>query len=253
MTGALADVAGAAIEIVIARADRIDTATLAQLRAELPTWRQERADGYYHERDRAASITVFALLQRLWAETRGPSPLPAIERGRYGKPGFVGVRGVEFNVSHDASICVAAMAAAPIGIDVQTRVPFDDGLFTRMAAPGELALRAHFADRDDLSWLWSRKEAVMKRSGVGLQAALDTLDTFAEPGLVSFTVDGVDAVVSVGHGRGIASDLLARCRVRLLEPALNTVDRGATGRAHRVRWRERTLVPTLSDCVPVFG
>ncbi|RJT89953.1 4'-phosphopantetheinyl transferase superfamily protein [Cryobacterium melibiosiphilum] len=226
------------VELVVARTDLIDAATFLRLRAGLPADRRERCDAYYVEHDRHASALTFALLQWLWQERHGAGPMPHVERAANGKPRFVGAAGFEFNLSHDARACVCAVASVPIGVDVQSRVSFDDALFERIAAPAELALRERFRRLGDLAWLWSRKEAVVKQSGVGLRAPLQSIDALTESGLVSFAVDGIDAVISVSVDGAVNDGFLGCCRVRLIEP-IKPVNEMMSS----VVWRERVLLP----------
>ncbi|MBM7411138.1 4'-phosphopantetheinyl transferase [Clavibacter michiganensis] len=195
-------------------------------------------DAHHREDDRRASALAFALLQRMWEERNGTSAMPAVERGRYGKPRLPGAAGFEFNLSHDRQACVCAVASGPVGVDVQSRVPFDGALFERIAAEGERALGERLRRLDDLAWLWSRKEAVVKRCGRGLTAPLRSIDTLAESDLVSFGVEGVDAVISVSVGDASDRGLLRDLRVRLLEPVL-----GTDGDPAPLLWRQTALVP----------
>lgn len=96
-------------EVVIARADLMNEEDFRRIRVGLPADRQERCDAYYRDRDRYSSAVSYALLQYLWRE-RWSGPMPAIERAAYGKPRFSRRPEVEFNWSHDAGICVCAMA-----------------------------------------------------------------------------------------------------------------------------------------------
>lgn len=184
------------ITIAIARSDLVDAATFEALRASVPTWRRDISDAYYRKEDRYASVVSYALLQHLWSR-RSTEPMPDIEWGRHGKPFFHDTAAWHFNWSHDASVCVCAFATVPVGVDVQSRVRYDDGLFDRMAAPAEDGLRDVLRRRDDLSSLWTRKEAVIKRTGRGLSTPLGEVDTLAEPSLVTFSCDEPDFRLSV--------------------------------------------------------
>ncbi|UZN02607.1 4'-phosphopantetheinyl transferase family protein [Cellulomonas sp. S1-8] len=166
------------IDLAIARSDDLDEPELRRLRAGLPVERQERVGRYRRKADRDASVVAFALLQYLWWRRIG-GPLPDVVRGERGKPAFRGVDGWHFNLSHDASVCACVLSPVPVGVDVQSRVPFEDRLFESIAAPGERHLRDELLRADDLSPLWTRKEAVVKRTGRGLSTPLREVDTAA--------------------------------------------------------------------------
>lgn len=205
------------IDLAIARSDLVDEAAFGVLRAGVPPGRRERSDAYHRPRDRYASVVSFSLLQQLW-RGRFAAPLPPVAVGRYGKPRFVGEEDWHFNLSHDAGVCVAVLGPVPVGVDVQGTVPFDDGLFDRMAAPGEQRLRERLRRSGDLSPLWTRKEAIVKRTGRGLTTPLRDVDTLASPSVLTFAHDDLGVRLSVS-AEGLQPDALgSRLRVRRLAP-----------------------------------
>jgi phosphopantetheinyl transferase len=197
------------IDLAIARSDDLDEPDLRRLRAGLPVGRQERADRYRRRVDRDASVVAFTLLQYLWRRRVGGA-LPDVVRGDRGKPGFRGVDDWRFNLSHDASVCVCVLSPVPMGVDVQSRVPFDDRLFESIAAPGERHLRDELLRADDLSPLWTRKEAVVKRTGRGLSTPLREVDTVA----------ATDALTSSGRSGFRLSLSADGMRAEALQPVL---------------------------------
>ena len=184
------------IDLVFARSDLLDDATFHAIRAGVPPGRRERCDAYHRRADRHASVVAFSLLQHLW-RGRFEVPLPPVVRGRHGKPRFADHQDWHFNLSHDAGVCVAVLAPAPVGVDVQGAVPFDDGLFDRMVAPGEQGLRERLRHSGDLSPLWTRKEALLKRTGRGLATPLSEVDTMVAPELCTFSHDDLGVRLSI--------------------------------------------------------
>ncbi|WIY83743.1 4'-phosphopantetheinyl transferase superfamily protein [Propionimicrobium sp. PCR01-08-3] len=168
---------------------------------------------------------------------------------------------MEFNWSHDAAACVCAIGASPVGIDVQSRVPFDAGLFERIATATERPLRNRFAQADDLSLLWSRKEALIKRTGLGMSASLTGVDTIGESSLVSFSSDEVAAVFSASIDGMSQSGFCHRARVRIAElrpddtspaaddlavaPASDLAATPADDPSTSAAWRARPLAVTI--------
>lgn len=205
------------IEVVIARSDDLDDATFAALRAALPQRRRDRCDRYLRRQDRAACVVAYGLVHLLWAE-RSSDPVPELTIGPFGKPSLAGERGWHFNLSHDASVCVCAAATASVGVDVQSRVPFDEGLFARMCSPGELAWGDVFRRADDLSVLWSRKEALLKRSGTGLAHPLTGVDALSEPEVLTLACDAWGVQISLCVEGWTAAEVSGGMRVRFLAP-----------------------------------
>ncbi|HEU5129949.1 MAG TPA: 4'-phosphopantetheinyl transferase superfamily protein [Glycomyces sp.] len=205
------------IELAIARSDLLDEATFRLLRARVPAERRRKGDRYHRLKDRYASVVSFSLLQHLW-RTGGGGPMPEIVLGRRGKPAFAPPRARHFNWSHDAWVCVCATAPAPVGVDVQSRVPYDEGLFERMAAPSERVLRDRLLRSDDLSALWTRKEAVVKRTGWGLSTPLRHVDTLAARDVLTFSCAEPDFRMSLTVEGLDEQDLLAALRVRFVQP-----------------------------------
>ena len=205
------------IELAISRSDRVDEATLNRLYAVLPEYRKIRSDAYYRQVDRRTSIVSFALLQLLWSE-QFAGPLPEIAVGIFGKPAFTGLGAAHFNISHDQTVCACVLAPVPVGVDLQSRVPFDEDLFDRIASRTELQLRDRLVALDDLSALWTRKEAVVKRTGRGLTMPFQTIEALSAPGVLTMTCDDPDVRLSLSAAGRTTQDLLSDVRVRFLQP-----------------------------------
>lgn len=205
------------IDLVITDAATLDVLVMRSLRAALPAARRERSDRYERTVDRHASVLVFAQLQRLWRERRD-GVLPPIVTGRFGKPDFGDEAGLHFNFSHDGSLCACVLSPVPVGVDIAGRVPFEDELFRYMAAPGELRLGERLRRWDDMSALWTRKEATVKRSGLGLSAPLRELDTTGSQDLVTLGCASAGFNVSLSAAGFSEPELGERLRVRFLTP-----------------------------------
>lgn len=205
------------IDLVITNADALDAHSFRALKSLLPHERQERSDNYDRRVDRYTSVVVFAQLQKLWAE-RNHRPLPVITVGRFGKPGFSEDSGLHFSWSHDSALCACVLAPMPVGVDISGPVPFEQGLFHHMAAPGERRLRGYLQRKNDLSALWTRKEATVKRTGLGLTTPLRQVDTTTAEDILTFTCEAMDFQVSLS-AQGLTADALRdRLRVRFLTP-----------------------------------
>lgn len=183
-------------DVTIARTDLLAPAAVERLRRALPEERRRRADAFLRESDRRASIVAFAMLQRRWRECDG-GRMPPLVIGPRGKPRFIDGLPPHFNWSHDGDVCVCVTADVPVGIDAQSRIPFDDSLFERMAAPEELGGREVLRAEDDLSLLWTRKEAIVKRDGRGISAPLQLIDALGARDVVTFAGSDPDVRLSL--------------------------------------------------------
>ncbi|WP_025273144.1 4'-phosphopantetheinyl transferase family protein [Haloglycomyces albus] len=204
------------IALAVARTDGLDESTYERLRASVPAYRQRKADRHYRRLDRFASVVSFSLLQGLWAEY-GEGPLPPIVRDRLGKPRFA-ESGWHFNLSHDSWICVCALASVSVGVDVQSRVPFDADLFKSMVASSEWGLRDRLVTADDLSALWTRKEAIVKRSGRGLSTPPHEVDTLAARDVLTYSADAEDFRLSLCATGSDVDELASQLRIRRVRP-----------------------------------
>jgi phosphopantetheine--protein transferase-like protein len=94
-----------------------------------------------------------------------------------GKPFIINEPGCEFSISHSGEWLAIAMAAVPIGIDIETRTPGVEvpKLAARFFSSADAALlnasppherNAHFAKQ------WVAKEAALKAAGTGISQHL---------------------------------------------------------------------------------
>lgn len=203
------------VHVVLARPDILSESAFERLRASVPAQRRARADRYHHAPDRYASVVAFSLLQHLW-QVHGTGPLPDVVRERHGKPRFADPNGWHFNWSHTRSVCVCVLGPVPLGVDVQSPVRYDDGLFARIAAPGELHLADRLRAAGDLSAVWSRKEAAVKRTGRGLSTPLDEVDTAAADDILTLSSADPECHISISADGCTAQNLWPRLRMSFL-------------------------------------
>jgi 4'-phosphopantetheinyl transferase len=151
------------------------------LEPEEASRRDRESDDAWRRRLVARAALRMALGRRL---DRDPRKL-RFAAGPNGKPGLVEAGGAgcpQFNLSHSGDLCVIALSdLGPVGVDVEAvreRAHLERLVETRLAAPeakqimrlgGEARVRAFYR-------VWTRKEAYLKASGIGLGA---TLDSFA--------------------------------------------------------------------------
>lgn len=84
-----------------------------------------------------------------------------IGRGAHGKPFFIGIEGIYFNVSHSGDWVAVCVSDVEVGIDVQC-VP-------RLLRPSTLRRLGLPADTtpEDFALVWARREAALKARGTG--------------------------------------------------------------------------------------
>ena len=121
---------------------------------------------------------------------------------QFGKPVLAGRHAdldLHFNLSHSNSIAVVAVTrAAPVGVDLEYKraLPDWESVARRFFSPSEnlqLSCVADLERQDAFYTCWTRKEAVIKATGEGLSARLDSFDVSLAP----------DAPVKVLADRGI--------------------------------------------------
>lgn len=177
------------------------------------------------ERLRRRQRQALALLRHALGHALDLAPAGLVfGTGKAGKPFLVGVRPVEFNLSHAGAHALLALAAVPVGVDIEAESALaeDAAFLDWLLAPAER--RAYQALRPDARrrWLcqrWCRKEALLKATGEGLGdaagASIDLGDS------------GGEATIAVVRG-GIEwqlIDLVAPegCRAALCQPAPGTI------------------------------
>jgi|GEM_PF-2335569 len=138
-----------------------------------------------YERLRSAEAKAQCLAGGLMLRSvLGEGLLGAVTEDGHGKPQLPG-GGLHFNLSHSGSAVVLAVAAAPVGIDIEevravrpalirrTLTAHESGLFTAANA-GE---RAFFA-------LWTAKESIMKADGRGISMDPARIDVLGPDGSI---------------------------------------------------------------------
>ena len=160
-----------------------DVQNLGQLESTLSLEEKARADRFHFVKDRNRYVVARGLLRNLLGGylQRAPASLE-FSYGEYGKPTLSGGDApsrICFNLSHSSSLIVYAFARGRnLGIDVEQ---------IRPESAGEGLAQRYFSKREvsDLRMLlpearvegffhcWTRKEAYLKATGMGLQIPLD--------------------------------------------------------------------------------
>jgi 4'-phosphopantetheinyl transferase len=192
-----------------------DEAIMALLTPE----ERERHGRFHFARDRRRYLMTRGLIRSLLSRYV-PQVAPAdwrFENNEYGRPRIANAlpqaQRIRFNISHSASLVVAALAVErEVGVDVE---------HTARNAPLEIA--EHFFSAKEAQalqqlpaglqparfWdLWTLKESYIKARGMGLSIPLDRF---------SFDLDGGDGA-AIGFEHGLEGDSAERWRFWRLQP-----------------------------------
>ncbi len=140
---------------------------------------QERAARFRFEVDRERYIIGHGMLRMLLSRYTGIAPKEITTvRGKYGKP-YLPDGSIHFNLSDTKDAVLIAFALEEIGVDLETMTRTVD----------HDAVAEHYFTRREVEWintspdrkrrfleLWTRKEAVLKASGVGIMDDLRVLE-----------------------------------------------------------------------------
>lgn len=119
----------------------------------------------------ANHMLVGEILARLMIENCFGVAFPKQQFARLeqGKPFLIGCPNVHFSISHSGEYVVCCVSDCPVGVDIQRIGGFDPDLARSVCSERELKQLADTADSaSEFTRLWTQKEAVLKRSGVGL-------------------------------------------------------------------------------------
>jgi 4'-phosphopantetheinyl transferase len=147
----------------------------------------DKLNKFRFEIDRARYSISHATLRRILSAYVGCPPQELqFSTGVYGKPRLLTNSTIRFNLAHTSNIgLVAISSGGEIGVDVEFVRPIE-----RDVAQAHFSVR-ELADLDSLNgqqWLqgfyncWTRKEAILKAEGIGLNPPLSAFDVTLLPG-----------------------------------------------------------------------
>jgi 4'-phosphopantetheinyl transferase len=181
--------------------DREDAAR-ARLESTLSQDEKVRADRFHFAKDRNRFVVGRGLLRELLGKHLRQEPTSLeFSYGPYGKPALSGAQassGLSFNLAHSAGLAVYAISVErTLGIDAELIKPESAGediarryFSTRevkdlLALPQEARVQAFFH-------CWTRKEAYLKATGMGLQTPLDSFSVSLVPSQPAQFLGGVE-------------------------------------------------------------
>lgn len=151
---------------------------------------RKRASAIRHEPTRQEFVKTRALLRLVLARCANGDPggfMFAV--GNNGKPYLHGCPALHFNVSHAGGRALIAVATCPVGIDIERTDEFVDH-FSMAAtvfsiAERKLLLWAPRTERSDVFFsLWTRKEAYLKATGIGVSCNLALISSASPDGII---------------------------------------------------------------------
>lgn len=209
----------------------LDTAPTPADAACLSDDEWERARRFVFARDRHRFIAAHAALRGLLSMHTGiPGAMLDFRAGAFGKPALAEPTDVHFNLSHSQAVALIAISdKAEIGVDLELLRPMPDAdtlACAHFTDAERLALAALPPERRDRAFLvcWTRKEACLKATGLGLsidtrsfEVGLDPLQTRevlipVEDGLARL------ALASFDGGEGLVCAAARMLAVDAIEP-----------------------------------
>jgi 4'-phosphopantetheinyl transferase len=150
----------------------------------------DRFHRFRFEPDRVRFAIAHATMRRILGAYLNKAPNRVLIRTtRFGKPELAGEeqgRPLHFNLSHSRSVALLALSKdTEVGVDVEDVKPIERGVAQSYFSAAELSA---LASLDGDAWLhgfylcWTRKEAILKGEGIGLNLALDSFDVSLLPG-----------------------------------------------------------------------
>ena len=158
-----------------------DATDLAPFEAALTAKELNVASRFRRHGDRAGYVLAHGLLRRLLAAFCAvPAQELRFRTGPFGKP-LLESGALSFSISHCGSTAIVAISSPEmtVGIDIERVREIDDmeTIVRRYFSPLEYAAwcaQPHSARQQAFFRLWTRKEAVLKATGEGLQRSLSS-------------------------------------------------------------------------------
>ncbi len=109
-----------------------------------------------------------------------------------GKPYFKNHPDFHFNISHSEDIIAVAISSAPVGVDIEKLREVNLKIAERRFTEKE---KAFVKTNGDFFYVWTRKEAFLKKTGQGLRQSLSSFCVLEDNNIKTFKAD--DYIVSV--------------------------------------------------------
>lgn len=206
----------------------LDATPAAQAVASLSEAEWERARRFVFKRDRNRFIAAHAALRETLSSQCGiPASMLEFALGPFGKPMLAEDAGLRFNLSHSQSVALIAVCDdAEVGVDVELLRPMPDAealADTYFSAAERRALAALPPESRDRAFLccWTRKEACLKATGMGLSVDTRSFEVGVSPDAreVRIGADGGVERLALSSFHDVQGTLCAVARVLAREKA----------------------------------
>lgn len=109
-------------------------------------------------------------------------------KSKNGKPYLCNFENIHFNLSHSGDYVVCIISDKPVGIDIQEIITPEDLLMRRVCSDKEYEQIIESKDiNNEFTKLWVQKEAVLKKSGIGING--DLRNCLKNANIQSFKLD----------------------------------------------------------------
>ncbi|QSB29035.1 4'-phosphopantetheinyl transferase superfamily protein [Flavobacterium sp. CLA17] len=144
---------------------------------QMPPFIQQKIGRYKNWEDAHTSLLgKLLLIQALQDSGVQKTDLSLLTYNQYGRPSIPGI--IDFNISHSGTLVLCAIATSgTIGIDAEVVKPINKMDFYNCWTPTEV--KAIYDDPDDYKTFyshWTKKEAVVKAIGNGLNIPLKDIE-----------------------------------------------------------------------------
>jgi len=144
----------------------------------LPEWRRQKAMSYHFDIDRLLCAEAYLLLCKGLKTWFGIKESPEFDYGPQGKPFLRNYPDIHFNLSHCHKAAMCVISEKPIGCDIE-EIPdkIDEDLCRMCFNDKEIAeIHSDYEPCISFTMWWTKKEALLKRVGIGLIDDMPSLD-----------------------------------------------------------------------------
>ncbi|PKM60531.1 MAG: hypothetical protein CVU99_07580 [Firmicutes bacterium HGW-Firmicutes-4] len=151
----------------------------------LPVERQQKATAYRQKIDQKLSVLGYVLLNYGLKNEYEITENIIFSYSAKGKPSLTHYPQIHFNISHCRNGVICAIHTSAVGVDIEAVAAYDAELARHVCNDCELKL-INESDNKAMAFtkIWTKKESLMKKTGVGLSDNLRMIDTIDSEAIV---------------------------------------------------------------------
>lgn len=135
----------------------------------LPQWRRNQALKFKFDLGKRQCLLSYKLLQKALKEVYGIEEVPTFCYGEHGKPSLEGYPEIHFNLSHCKESVACIVADVPVGVDVESIGRYSKSVTRYCMSDEEVCtIESSASPQETFTLLWTKKEAVVKCTGSGI-------------------------------------------------------------------------------------